>query len=127
MLTSVLSFLSGFGSLLSGPLKWVFIGLVVVVLGYFGLKHVENLAAKNQALTNQISVLQTTIKNQEVYIKQTEALKKAAEEQVTILNEDVAKIKENSKKVLEKVDTMKDQDRPSSDILKQTIKELSGQ
>lgn len=114
----------------SGGMKWLSILIIVAGLAgglYSKHRQIVDLEKQTALQAYNIKQLQQSIKDKDLFIEQQQAIFKNRDEEVAKL-EIQKQALENKLKIIESqidVEIGKGNDRPSSDILKNTIKELS--
>jgi uncharacterized protein HemX len=114
----------------SGGMKWLSILIIVAGLAgglYSKHRQIVDLEKQTALQAYNIKQLQQSIKDKDLFIEQQQAIFKNRDEEVAKL-EIQKQALENKLKTIESqidVEIGKGNDRPSSDILKNTIKELS--
>ena len=114
----------------SGGMKWLSILIIVAGLAgglYSKHRQIVDLEKQTALQAYNIKQLQQSIKDKDLFIEQQQAIFKNRDEEVAKL-EIQKQALENKLKTIESridVEVGKGNDRPSSDILKNTIKELS--
>lgn len=122
----------GFFTLLSGlPEKlilYVVMGIVIIALFVGGYLVISHNAKHEQALIDQQKVLQTVIDNQNKFIEEQKSIIQLNNESTNQLTESLNEIQKKTSELTEFLASPGAiaSDRPSSDILKQTIERLRG-
>lgn len=114
----------------SGAIKWLSILILVggLVSGLY-MKHRQIVDLEKQVALQQYNIkqLELNVKEKQIFIDQQQAIFKNRDEEVDLLEKQKQAL-ENKLKAIESeidVEVGKGNDRPSSDILKETIRKLS--
>lgn len=114
----------------SGAIKWLSILIIVVglVSGIYS-KHRQIVELEKQVALQQYNIkqLEQNVKDKQLFIEQQQAIFKNRDEEVDLLEKQKQAL-ENKLKAIESeidVEVGKGNDRPSSDILKETLRKLS--
>lgn len=114
----------------SGAIKWLSILIIVVglVSGIYS-KHRQIVELEKQVALQQYNIkqLEQNVKDKQLFIEQQQAIFKNRDEEVDLLEKQKQALENKLKAIESEIDAEvgKGNDRPSSDILKETIRKLS--
>lgn len=114
----------------SGAIKWVSILILVagLVSGIY-VKHRQIVNLEKQVALQQYNInqLEQNVKDKELFIEQLESISKSRDEEVSTLQKQTEALNNKLKAIESEIDVEvgKKNDRPSSKILKDTIRKLS--